>query len=242
MLDRSQAPYRRLSATLLVGCKAPFELEIGDDVVIRSRVALIAPKVLRKRLIAHDSHLAIFDVPIQAPEFAALGRGMNGQPVVTPNLEHFAHLLPGLSRAFARTASHAEVRALFMEAAGVIAPSPGETRSLNPRVAKAIELIDQLPLNSLNLDFLATRLHISPSRLRHLFKEETGSTIRQFSRESAVRRAMTLWTQGRSLTDVAHETGLYDVAHLHHAFVEMFGLNPSTVIDPRNVVLQRVDE
>lgn len=242
VLDRSPAPYRRLSATLLLGCKAPFELEIGDGILIRSRVALIGPKVLRKRLIAHDSNLAIFDVPIQAPEFAALSQVMNNQPVITPSLERFAHLLPGLARAFEGLASPAEVRALFKEAIQVLVPEPREERPLNPRVAKAIALIDRLPLNSLSLEYLATQLHLSPSRLRHLFKEETGSSIRQFSRENAVRRAIALWTQGRSLTDVAHETGLYDVAHLHHAFVEMFGMNPSTLTDPRNVILQCVKE
>ena len=242
VLDRSPTPYRRLSATLLLGCKAPFELEIGDGILIHARVALIAPKVLRKRLIAPDSNLAIFDVPIRAPEFAALEGIMHGQPVITPNLECFAHLLPDLARAFDGMANHAEVRALFKATLKVLMPAPLEARPLNPRVAKAIALIDRLPLNSLTLEYLATQLHLSPSRLRHLFKEETGSSIRQFSRENAVRRAIALWTQGRSLTDVAHETGLYDVAHLHHAFVEMFGMNPSTLIDPRHVVLQCVKD
>nr|WP_298169343.1 AraC family transcriptional regulator [uncultured Pseudomonas sp.] len=241
MLDRSQNPYRRLSATLLIAGKEPFQLEIGDDIVIRSRVALIAPKVLRRRLIAHDSNLAIFDVPIQAPEFSALDSAMSGQPAITPSLKRFAHLLPRLSRAFAGTTSPAEVRDLFIDTANALAPSPRAGRPLNPRIVKAIELIDQLPLNSVTLDALAAQLHLSPSRLRHLFKEETGSTIRRFSREMAVRRAITQWAQGRSLTDVAHEAGLYDVAHLHHAFVEMFGVNPSAVIDPRNVLRRRVD-
>ncbi|HLD64759.1 MAG TPA: AraC family transcriptional regulator [Pseudomonas sp.] len=242
VLDRSPTPYRRLSATLLIACKEPFHLEIGDGILIHSQVALIGPKVLRKRLIAPNSNLAIFDVPIQAPEFSALNGIMLGQPVITPSLERFAHLLPALARAFDGLASHAEVRALFKEAINVLMPAPREERPLNPRVAKAIALIDQQPLNSLTLEYLASQLHLSPSRLRHLFKEETGSSIRQFSRENAVRRAIALWTQGRSLTDVAHETGLYDVAHLHHAFVEMFGMNPSTLTDPRSVILQCVKD
>ncbi|MFX6645104.1 helix-turn-helix domain-containing protein, partial [Acinetobacter baumannii] len=79
--------------------------------------------------------------------------------------------------------------------------------------------------------------HLSPSRLRSLFKQEVGFTIQQYARWLAVWRASLAWRQGRSLTDVAMEAGFYDLPHIDHAFNEVFGINPTNVIDPHFVRL-----
>ena len=52
---------------------------------------------------------------------------------------------------------------------------------------------------------------------------------------------MFLWKQGRKLTDVAVEAGFYDLAHADRTFVEVFGMNPSTAIDPRFVRIVNCD-
>lgn len=72
---------------------------------------------------------------------------------------------------------------------------------------------------------------------RELFKQQTGFTIGEYARWRGVWRAALLWKRGAKLTDLAVEAGFYDLAHIDKAFNEVFGMNPSTVIDPRFVTL-----
>src|SRR5687767_8891704 len=72
LLDRATSTYRRLSATLFLACKAPFHLEVGDGITLTTRAALLAPRVRRRRTVALDSEIVIFDIPIGTPEYAAL--------------------------------------------------------------------------------------------------------------------------------------------------------------------------
>ncbi|WP_394843158.1 AraC family transcriptional regulator [Pendulispora brunnea] len=223
-------PYRRLTPTLLLACKEPFQLEVNDDAPRFARAALIAPKVLRRRVIAVDSDMAIFDLPmhsIPTPE-----------PVRVLDIERFAPLLPALAEAFSGRLPGAEVGRLFDAAVRLIEDVPHEPHH-DPRIEQALRLIDELPFDEVTVTGLARRLGLSSSRLRHLFKEVTGHTISHYARWAAVWRACSLWSQGRRLTEIAHEVGFHDLAHLDHAFVEVFGLNPSSVIDPENVTLIR---
>jgi methylphosphotriester-DNA--protein-cysteine methyltransferase len=74
---------------------------------------------------------------------------------------------------------------------------------------------------------VAAAAHLSPDRLRHLFKEQVGCTISHYARTAAVWRALSQWAHGEPLTAVAHDVGFHDYAHSHHAFCEMFGFPPS---------------
>jgi AraC-like DNA-binding protein len=239
VLDRSSDPYRRLSVTVLIACREPFQLETGFDSRLTARAAVIAPKVPRRRIMALNSDLLIFDIPIQSPEHVAIEPSLRGEAVLPLDFERFAHLVPAMTKALAGTASCDEVNALFSSVAEAISGMKPVERALDARVEKAMRLIDDIPLNEVSLDTLAERLHLSPSRLRHLFAEETGSTISHYARWAAVWRGVGLWMQGKPLTDIAHEIGFYDLAHLDHAFVEVFGINPSTIIDRQNVTLVR---
>ena len=238
-LDRAASPYRRLSASLFLGCKAPFQLEVGDGLTLTTRAALIAPKVRRRRTVALDSEIAIFDIPIGTAEYATLEPTLRSQQILALDFERFAHLQPALTRALAAELPCAEVEELFRSVVEAVTGCLPVERPLDPRVTSAMQLMDELPFDQISLSVLAKRLHLSPSRLRHLFQEETGCSITHYARSTAVWKAAFLWTHGTPLTELAHEVGFYDLAHLDHAFVETFGVNPSTVIDPAAVTLIR---
>ncbi|WP_394832610.1 AraC family transcriptional regulator [Pendulispora rubella] len=223
-------PYRRLTPTLLLSCKGPFQLEVNDDAPRFVRAALIAPKVLRRRVIALDSDMVIFDLPMHSV--------VTTEPVRVLEFERFAPLLPALSEAFPGKLPAAEADRLFDAAVRLVDETPPEPHH-DPRIEQALRLIDELPFDEVTVTELARRLGLSPSRFRHLFKDVTGHTISHYARWAAVWRACSLWSQGRRLTEIAHEVGFHDLAHLDHAFIEVFGLNPSTVIDPENVTLIR---
>ena len=224
-------PYRRLSPTLLLACNEPFWLECGDGVAISSRVALIAPKVPRRRLVAVNSDLAIFDLPIHS--------ALATEPVQSLEFERFTHLLPALKKAFKGELPCEDLDRLFEAAMHAISDCNPPPPTIDPRIEQALKMIDDSPFDEVSLPALSRRLGLSPSRLRHLFKEVTGNTVTHYARWTAVWRAISLWSQGRRLTEIAHEVGFHDLSHLDHAFIEVFGLNPSTVINPENVTLIR---
>ncbi len=239
VLDRSSSPYRRLSASLMLACGEPLRLEVGDGLTLTTRVALVAPKVRRRRTVALNSRLAIFDVPIGSPEYAALEPTLQEQQILSLELERFASLLPTLERGFAAPLSCAEVDGLFQSAVHAVTGRRPALRKVDPRIARAIDLIDEVPLDQIRLTRLAKQLSLSPSRLRHLFQTETGCSVTHYARWAAVWKAASLWTRGMPLTEIAHEVGFYDLAHLDHAFVETFGVSPSVVIDPSRIALVR---
>jgi len=222
-------PYRRLSASLLLARRRPFVLECGSGVAITTHAALVSPKVPRRRLVAVDSDLAIFDLPLR------FRPGI--EPVRSIDAQRFAHLAPMLDDAFAGTLTHAAVDALFRGATTAVLGGAPARPTIDPRVEEALRLIDEWPFESVTLEALARRLAISPSRLRHLVKDATGHTIGHYARWTAVWRGISLWSKGRRLTDIAHEVGFHDLAHLDRAFIEVFGLNPSSLIKPEDVVL-----
>ena len=101
---------------------------------------------------------------------------------------------------------------------------------LDPRVVAALARIRG---DYEGLDELAQHLHLSPSRLAHLFREHTGVAIRRYALWSRLRRAVEYALNGASLTETAHATGFTDSAHLSNSFRQMFGLPPSFLFDKR---------
>ncbi len=224
-------PYRRLSSTLVLARRNPFLLECSPGETMTTRAALIAPKVQRRRIVAVDADLAIFGLPI--------GPALGTEPVRSLEPERFAHLGAMLDEASFGRLSCEGVDTLFREVTTAILGHDSVPGVTDPRVDAALRLIDEWPFEAVTLDALADRLAISPSRLRHLVKDATGHTVSHYARWTAVWRAISLWTEGRKLTDIAHEVGFHDLSHVDRAFKEMFGLNPSSLIRPEDVTLIR---
>ena len=100
------------------------------------------------------------------------------------------------------------------------------------RVTKIVEYIktnyfqpDITPQTFADIVFL------SPSRLASLFKEQTGSSISKYLLWTRLRQViyLTLTEKDRSLTDIAYDTGFYDLPQLNKYMYEMFGMPPKAL-------------
>ena len=76
-------------------------------------------------------------------------------------------------------------------------------------------------------------VHISPSRLIHLFREQVGVPIRRFTLWSRLRQVVRLAIDGATLTEAAHAAGFSDAAHMSNTFRQMFGFAPSALFTAR---------
>jgi len=72
---------------------------------------------------------------------------------------------------------------------------------------------------------------LSPSRIRHLFVQETGTRFRAYllwmRLHIAIRQVI---AGGSSWTDAAHEAGYADSSHPNRTFRRMFGLSPTSLV------------
>lgn len=75
---------------------------------------------------------------------------------------------------------------------------------------------------------LAALVNLSPSRFRHLFKEETGGTITQYVRARRLERAeFLLRTTFLSIKEVKSAAGLSSMSHFVQYFKQRYGVTPT---------------
>jgi AraC-like DNA-binding protein len=72
---------------------------------------------------------------------------------------------------------------------------------------------------------------LSPSRLASLFKQQTGSSLSKYLLWTRLREAiyLSLADKNRTITDIAYDTGFYDLPQLNKYMYEMFGVPPKAL-------------
>jgi len=109
-----------------------------------------------------------------------------------------------------------------------LVPLPDATTP-DPRVERIIDYASAHPDKPLAETAAAAGVHLSPSRLRHLFVEQTGLAFKTYLLWRRLVRALDAYSQGRSLTEAAHGAGFADSAHFSRAFKRTFGAPATTL-------------
>ena len=107
------------------------------------------------------------------------------------------------------------------------------------RIAKIRALIDSSPPADLTIESLAQNIHLSASRMRHLFKEQVGISIKQYILWRKIIYSIHLILNGRSLSEAAWESGFTDLSHYNKMMIKMFGIVPSHIIKNNKGFKQR---
>lgn len=99
---------------------------------------------------------------------------------------------------------------------------------LEPRVEKCLNILDNdiLEYNAM-MSRLSLEVSLSESRISHLFKDEIGIPLKKYLLWVKTKRAMQSFLEGSTLTEVAHQHGFFDQAHLSNAFLKFLGIRPS---------------
>jgi AraC-like DNA-binding protein len=101
--------------------------------------------------------------------------------------------------------------------------------SSDERILRAVKYVNENLSEALTLQRVASVAHLSPSRFRHLFAEQTGMGLRQYV---LWRRFVSVWERrmnGESLSAAAHAAGFADSAHLARTSRRMIGVPPSAM-------------
>ena len=100
------------------------------------------------------------------------------------------------------------------------------------RVSKIADYIKENYFKSdITPQTFADIVFLSPSRLASLFKQQTGSSLSKYLLWTRLRQAIyiTLTDKEKSLTDIAYDTGFYDLPQLNKYMYEMFGMPPKAL-------------
>jgi AraC family transcriptional regulator of arabinose operon len=97
----------------------------------------------------------------------------------------------------------------------------------DPRVQRVLDLLSRDLAGAHAVETLAAAVFLSPSRLAHLFKEQTGQTVTDALRQLRLRQAARLLRHsGRSVQEIAAEVGFHCPFHFSRRFRHSFGVSP----------------
>ncbi|MBX3603640.1 MAG: helix-turn-helix domain-containing protein [Piscinibacter sp.] len=97
------------------------------------------------------------------------------------------------------------------------------------RLTAALAYIRSNIREPLALGDVAAAVALSPSRFRHLFVAETGSSFRAYLLWLRINLAIEHVQAGATWTDAAHAAGFADSAHLTRTHRRVFGIEPSAI-------------
>ena len=100
---------------------------------------------------------------------------------------------------------------------------------IDSRVTQGIEWIRARRDDDITVEDIARSVELSESRFSHIFTDNVRISVRRYLLWLRLRDAMTLLSQGKSLTETAHEAGFSDSAHLTRTFRGMLGIAPSAL-------------
>nr|PJZ94232.1 hypothetical protein CH379_03700 [Leptospira ellisii] len=94
------------------------------------------------------------------------------------------------------------------------------------RISESVKLLSESE-EDLPLSILSRKARLSPSRFRHLFREETGITFSGYKLWLKTQKAILSLRNRPELTTAAYEGGFSDQAHFSRIFRRSFGISPS---------------
>lgn len=98
---------------------------------------------------------------------------------------------------------------------------------MDARVRQIIKLLSEDVSRDVDIEALASSVNLSASRLRHLFKDETGLTPAQYLKRLRLERARELMEGSfLRLKEVLPQVGITDESHFVRDFKAMHGLPP----------------
>ena len=99
---------------------------------------------------------------------------------------------------------------------------------MDRRIEVVISSMEAQPTKSWETSELADLVNLSGSRLRHLFKQETGTTPAQYLKVIRLRKAATLLrTTFMSIKEIAMSVGLTTASYFVREFRKSYGMTPT---------------
>lgn len=220
-------PHRHVAASLLVGLQQPISVQLAGHWLTAPAV-WAAPDV--SQALSADGPVAVVHLDPDHRAWRCLGLEGPGGPLPLAQFATFHDAL--LALVDVPDGGRARVLRDTLET--------GDPWPLDVRVAHACRTLRASDSDKGGA-VLAEQVGLSESRFRHLFRAEVGVTFKRFQLHLKCTRALTLWRDGMTLTDLALAAGFYDQPHLNRTLRAMFDTPPSRYARTFPVRVERLD-
>lgn len=220
-----ELPGHRKAVGLLCVClDGDMEVQTaGEWREVTCRSVFIAPGVMHRIRFHHAGRIAC--LYIDGADNGSIAAGM--RPIAPGvSIEHPAlgPIVEALADEDALSPIH---RRKIADAFGLSLSRRG---SPDRRISSAASMILADPGRSHSAADIARSVGLSESRLRHVFRETQGVSLRRFRMWARMGAGLSLIGAGANLTRAAHEAGFSSSAHFSTAYRNLFGLKPSAVV------------
>jgi AraC-like DNA-binding protein len=221
---------RQAAVLLLTASRESVEVAALGSLVKHDALG-IAPMCTRQ-LHAVDVGLVSVNVHVDHPAFRAFCT------IPTPGLlslerSAFSRFDDQLVDAYEGRLSREEAEQLFESLVQTATAQLPEPEPSDPRTTLLRQLVRRHP--SCTLEDLADELNVSYTTASHLFSRTMGVSLRSYQLWIKAVRAAARMEVGARLTDIAHEVGFVDSAHLSRTWRRTYGFAPSYVTDGTRV-------
>jgi AraC family transcriptional regulator of arabinose operon len=180
----------------------------------------VVPSEMPHAIVGKGAPLAILYLVPESREAHPLARAVRGLQCIATAAER--RFRAPLRRAF-EVGTRSERDGVVGELLGAL--SPARSTAIDPRIADVLDAMQSGELVALT--DMARRVGLSPTRLTHLFAEETGVSYKRFALWERLRQAFNELPRTESLSTIADRFGFADAAHFSRTFHGMLGMTPS---------------
>lgn len=223
----------RRSCRIIVAYQNPFRVEFCDQAAITTQAIVLDANSGISNLVGHGSDIALLDFTPATEGYDCTKKFLQEQRYkeFDPELlsDFRAEFIAGQQGSIKPT----RVEQLLSLGVERVTGEKPETKPIDSRVFNALQIINTLPLNQINLELLASSCHLSKDRFRHLFKESMECSVMQYARQTAVWRTLKKMDAGMPMVEAALLVGFHDVSHFYHAYSDLFGVSVSERNNPR---------
>lgn len=219
------------ASSLVIGIDDDIQIHVQEKKrTIRTRVALLPAGVAFSAETGNKKVASLYLDPVGHD--LALLRSLMSQSAggIYFDCVHQSALIDTMQHILAHHPSPADTYAILRKQVFAPAMTHGFTHEVDPRIWQTIDYVKVNAIDNLSSDTLAARVGMSDAQLRRAFKQTTGIPLRRYRRWHRLFITATLMATGKTLTDAALAAGFSDSSHFNHAFKEMLGAKPSTLL------------
>ncbi|HET8747391.1 MAG TPA: AraC family transcriptional regulator [Ramlibacter sp.] len=222
------APHSHYAIQWVIGVPAGLRVQFGRNGDWQSCAAALIPSRATHTIdVVECEWTAVMFIEPETPQGRAIAERLRGGlELLEP--EATAVFAKRLERAWRTERSADAVRTVCLQLVHELSQTSPRQAS-DPRIVAATEAIRQHIDQPVTLEAVARIAHLSPSRFRHLFVEETGMPLRTYVLWRRLLHVWELLVEGDTLSGAAHAAGFADSAHLSRTARSMFGLPPSAL-------------
>jgi AraC-like DNA-binding protein len=211
---------------LTLSLDAPFRIQGPEGDWISSHGALVLPHAPHRFDGAGQAVAIVFIEPETRTGRALLARNAETTGIVLLRPNVATSLEEPLRLAFETDLDGESLGSVARESIAALSTPLPPAAAVDPRIATAIDWIRAHLAVPIALADVAAVVHLSPGRFRHLFVEQTGTTLRAYLLWARVGAAVAAGMAGRPWSDAAQDAGFADAAHVGRTCRRMIGLAP----------------